>query len=1591
MNAIDTKAKRGKCLALFAVLAVAFVALAAVPTVDAADKAPATDLTGMISSTAELKDGAYVLNNNDATVTLTNNVNLKDIKFEGKANTLTITSSGDTKYTLNVEYDFKTSSAGRIFDVKSLVLDGANLTIVQKDTGKTEGPDSNAPGNSVFGEGSVEVKGTSTMKITTNEYTNRVFYNNGSSLAINGTNAHVILERATSSTVSLSMTDGATLEINNPIGTAGNFYPDIGNTGVDCKITVTGATSGNHGLFFYGTNSNATSAADGILKKCIIESDGIVGFYSHKSVDATGSTINANKLVVAKSGAADMAKVTGATLNVTNVQAINPNDGYKTVSDKALYLYNVTFNGNTTIASEANVTIAGTTASTVKSGTLSGNVVFAEKNATLTINKDASFDGIVSFTEIVDEKNVTSSATVKIKAAGENGFTLKAASIDFFGAVAEESGNTITITSGTAKITENFTVPAGMKIVVENGAALAVDDSKKLTVAPNATVEVSGTVTGTVENNGTITTTKDGDFSRATITPESTGTVVETYDDSGMENIKIEGIVKGTANSYDANQIVTIVGNTTITSGSTLTVNGKLVIPAGVTLTLESGAKLIIADKALAEIDGNIDLEENETGADGTITINGTMNLAGTINASATVNVSGKLNVNENGNLVINDVGILTSSANSVIAVNKAGIITMNGTFNVAGKFTIAGTVTFDSEKPSNGGKMTVLDGASIAIKNIALNNEKFIEVSDGKSKVTITAGAKITSSTGSGTAVALISGIELAETITVKTNNGSSYNDFVMELKGSAAVSPMYVTTGTENDPEMTANVKVTLNGSGEDSAALMISEGFVLGKNTAMINSGVLNVKSEIDGTAAGFKVGSDETKAVANNETITLADNGKIVVKSGALNNTSTINAAKYETGTTTEKFDNYVTIDAALVAANDGTTKSIAVLGTQTVTASATIPADVKVDLSNIKVLNIGADDTNDVKLTIASGASVKNVPTSTTGVAVNVNGTIDVADKTNVDLAVRQLFSNGSDVYSEELNDKGVAVRNGWAKWTNIYTAMSEAPANTVIKANKDITIKSNLTIPTDVTLDTNNKTVTVKENIVLTVDGTLLINKGATANTVVLEKAAENKKDGSIVLNGFIASDNEISILDSTGAVKIIDGAYYSVTTSGATKYYATTVQTAATKIVNADAQTITLKGGKTTLADIEFSATAEKPGKVVIGLTDKLTAGTITLAHVTLVFNDKEFNGTVKDAAGEIVLSGTPTAGFSVASSDKFTVTGSFTAGVKGKITTSGTVEAKDLALDTVAVSGTLNIAGNVTIAKATVNGSVNVGKDATLTSAGVWEVLGTLTVAEDATGASFTIMYVGLSQKSVAAAAVVDGAITFSNYVAVAPGSQIPESISSVTKKTEFYIGSDLYLTVYAGTSCDGLIASINGHIKNAYFDGWYNENGKKAVKEASSLATDAESVAIFGDADFKKVTAKVVNEIYTITISTGAGIENVAIDGVLYHDGMTVAYGSHTVTYTLKTCYEGTPTLYVNGKAQSGMTFTTEGTPSAGEKTVSYTLQLSGVSATTPVAPTVEDKDDGMGLTDILLIILVVLIAVMAIIVALRLMRS
>ena len=235
----------------------------------------------------------------------------------------------------------------------------------------------------------------------------------------------------------------------------------------------------------------------------------------------------------------------------------------------------------------------------------------------------------------------------------KNGVKISAGSVEIEGDFVKDGAGNITVT-GDAKIVGNSTLEDGVVITVARGATLTVTPGATLTVTTpvenNGTVSVAGTVSGPITNNGTVEKVNGGDLNGATITG---GKTTEKTDDSQKENINIAGIVKGTANVYDVDQIVTITGDTSLDYNAMLTINGTLVVKEGVTLTLKAGSKLVLDSNAVLDIQGNVIVEEKYDGEPAMIDVT-----SGTVYVYRTLDVNGTLNVTK-GTLVVKQDGVL--------------------------------------------------------------------------------------------------------------------------------------------------------------------------------------------------------------------------------------------------------------------------------------------------------------------------------------------------------------------------------------------------------------------------------------------------------------------------------------------------------------------------------------------------------------------------------------------------------------------------------------------------------------------------------------------------------------------------------------------------------------------------------------------------------------------------------------------------------------------------------------------------------------------------------------------------------------------
>ena len=1332
--------------------------------------------------------------------------------------------------------------------------------------------------------------------------------------------------------------------------------------------------------------------------------------------------------------------------------------------------------------------------------TLSGSITLSQ-GSQVVISQDASIDATVSYT---DAKKVTSSAVFSgVKATAAS--TITAGSVEISGSFTTDSTGNITVT-GDAVITGNSTLDAGLTLTVNTGATLNV--SGTLAVDTGATLNVAGKLTGAVSGTGKVVAGPSSDISGATF-----DSAVQTeIDPSAMSDMIVGGdSITGTQAQqtvFGNTQIVTVskeAGYWNLVNGTNITINGKLVVPEGTTLTVQAGATLTFGTQAVVEIEGTLVIEDEVQNAGsneptpagkiiqngGKVIVTGTAQIAGQFSATA-----GQFIAEQDSVVTVEETGKLVSAN---IVVKASANFKVEGTITNGSASTIYnyGVVIFDSKVAADADvevKM-MADGATVVIDNytvkskdtkLTITDEGMVVYTDKKDSVEYKVGAMpVNQGTGvkqfkadENTVViqssetefndkyATVSGITIVEKLTSKASDGTSSTAYAyvkaagkeydnkMQISGSISTSAVDATTvGNAYNAKFSVTVTAKHGAvipAGESGAALAV------GINVKLVNGdgSKLTVEGAVDATAKASTSSSpkDEDSEFSNSGTVTVVKGGsvKTLKELGVI-----VNATLYETGT--DKIKNYVEIDAALAMVNaDGNTvKALTVLGKQTVDATATVPADVTVTLKNAQLV-IGAKAGADVTLTVNKAGALKGAGT------VTVNGTLFAEDKTK--LSVTEIVS---DVKSEEIKD-GKIVRNGWVKYTNIVAALNGAEDGQTITISKKagegnyVTIASDIAIKAGVTLVVGDDVapLLLKDGVTLTVAGTLQTEQPVYAATKFDLKASNltTDKSSAIVVDGTLkATQTKYGLgipTTTTGGVTTyassangapIAGAYYTDKDYSVISTLAIAVQ----NVKDITSEDITVNG-KVSVSDMTFGA-ADTCKRIVIGncimadgkvkyetlfqassltLTDgaqlavAASASSATVGSFTgsVVVGDVAVDmvgvtavgSFIGESEGKLVLAG------SIAITDKddkltvskgtvymdngFTVVSiDATAKTNGVFSVaSGAVlepvsETSTGSIDTLIVDGTLNVPAKaiVNIGTLTVNGTVVVAPATSTVTAGTLDV---------------DTLYVGIGASDITkpatgAAASVSGAFEFDKAVYIADGAVLDDAALAVLSaddmnKLAFNVQGKLWFTAYsknAGTE----VTVDKAPLTNAILAGWSEtEGGKAIVYDDDAEATDNSPAHKKGDAKYEfaidgkteALYAVVDTYIYKVTVVAEAGIENIAIDGNLLTDNSTmVAAGTHTVTYTLKNGYTGTATMTVNGQKQTGLSFSTSGTSDA-DRTVS--IQLFGITASgyvdpTPVVP--EEKDDGMSLTDILLIVLVVLIVIMAVIVAMRLMRS
>ncbi len=916
--------------------------------------------------------------------------------------------------------------------------------------------------------------------------------------------------------------------------------------------------------------------------------------------------------------------------------------------------------------------------------------------------------------------------------------------------------------------------------------------------------------------------------------------------------------------------------------------------------------------------------------------------------------------------VTLTTVGGLNVSKNVTVTVSEGGSI--SGNLNLSNGSAVVMKGTMDGKINADTGRITVTDGTE------EIEGSSYIELDGGEYGFTVS--------------VARVSYNEDGDTVTDQ------------RLYIGGAINNM-----DKNATTISADVTV--------SGTVFVNESLTINKFTQVIGEGTVDV------SAAGSVVVYDDGDFTAG--------------FSGAYYSIESDNGAV--TGY-------YTTFDAAYGAIGTADDTTIEVSGNYTINGTYDLLAD-----QNISVYE-GASSTitvgENAKVSVSSDANVDD------DVFAEILGLVYVEEGIGYEPAAGTKYAVMTVDENENVTYSGLKVALDNAAEGAEVNIVGEAKYNGSLTIDKNITVIVNDGQTMRVT---GNLTIQEGAKLVLGQDSQLIAGTAGKESTISVYGTLD-AADGN-VYSAYDATTQKSATVNlySTGTTNAVAGSIVQTTVDekGAVTINAAVVDDAGdltyTSVAKAIAYCEDNSGYPTSITVVgtvtEKDAITSNDIDIVIANKAKVTLGDVTLVNAKIsvvgtgvyTANVSGLTGTGDDAVLSTVSVTETTAkienkvtvnaqGENVCETTISAIAGKSTAVTAGKIVFVGDeIETSDDVTAPVKLSvssgaelviynstaevsikgpidneGTVTLKGIVTIyGKTTISGNVAVADEASLTvSDGETLVItGTLTVSgtEDKE-ATFTVkgtLQVGEAPEYLGASGSVSGKVILNatdnkGMVVVFDGSSVADATimngTEAAKSTSYTINGIAYATTYG----NGKIIGINHYVKMLKDLASYKELGANAddiVWYSGETRVGDETIGTYAS-----VSSEIEYRSVGITISVMPRI-TLSIDGVVWEgliNEKVLTIGTHTVSVTPYPGYSGDITVTFDGKTITDGKIVITSDMIGKDPLLSVTGNIVVDNGTVA-----SSGDDGMGLTDYLLIILVVLIAIMAIIVALRLTRS
>ena len=1175
---------------------------------------------------------------------------------------------------------------------------------------------------------------------------------------------------------------------------------------------------------------------------------------------------------------------------------------------------------------------------------------------------------------------------------------------------------------------------------IGEGTSVTVDDSK-------AFIQVGGdtTVVGTIDvgsskivipknitltNNGNILLSNTGSIEgEGTLVGTVASDIVASDTSTGLQNYIDSDFTIPSGGAY-------LTQNLTIKSGATLTV------PSKAELNL-NGFKLIVEGTLAVERNGVVAAVPTVDGQGIYLASNGAIQNEGVIGTAKTpVTVGVWSNGAEDSNAgfveLLNVNGVNFSIVKDGVGASAKYYLNVSGDVSRASGTTSKDTMTFAINGATVKGDLTVS-------KDVTLAGEFNV---DRNSTVTVNGPLTADVTLKNGATIAVNGVFDAGASIIAETAEGIAADDENPTL-GKTTIT----NTTTDNVSATGFTVSVSRVQYTDDSGNVMFNQRAYLSGNidTVAVSS---DVETDKDATATltvsgNIFIAADTTVVLDNVILSTTGTPAGLIIVDGTIQNVGEtvpefafVGAYYSVTAEGETEGVGYITsFDKAMGAIATADDMAITVSGTKNfyaeVTGTYELAMDQTIELKSGSAAYIAIAESG--KITVNDGAILDPEALK------EIDGLLVVMDGGDCEPAA-ELYDVMSSNEAGDVTYSGFQVVLNNAQPGDEITVTGNADAtNVTIPNGVTVIVQGSLTV---------DRTVTVAEGGKLVLDGGALTvgtddsdDKKDVPGKLTVNGEAD-VTEGTVRMIG--GSDENKATIDSTGSyIYYTNPVSQTVQANGATYTNAdgftvlTTFSKAVAGAVEAETLNVTVIGTVTDTTDVTL-------GGAKVTVTGKATLGNINVAESKLTVTGGELTATIVGQYGEDGSTGTASivlnkavitdvtneakvnaqnvnvwtltfAGITSGTVEivQGTVVAGAMAGTNNEktkdtltVASGATLEiSKDKTVyidgyNTVTVAGTLNVIGTLNVGqtndveKFVVSGTMTVDGSASVKTI---TVTGTLNVTDNETttgnmAVSVTIS-VGEASETLGATGAVNGSVTLSGdaYALAYPGTTVAASNfgnESSVNSTQFYINGALYVTAYATGSAVAI--GEDGFMENVEITGFVTTEGTTSIINTVTNWFEDEAMEIPLTGNTFNVGGK--NAVYIqlapanaeIKYSVGTGI-SLYVDGIKVDSSsvaVPISVGTHTVTATVNPGYAGEVTITFNGQAVTGGTF--EVTPEMA-KTGATAVVLSATGNITVDTGAAGSSSDGMGLTEILLVILVVLIVIMAIMVALRLMRS